>query len=100
VYSISNASMDVLLAALFGFIGYTFIKLEVEPAPLLLGFVLGPMMEENLRRALLLSRGDPVVFFTRPISLTLLIITAILIVIVVSPAISKRREEAFKEEAV
>jgi putative tricarboxylic transport membrane protein len=100
VYSINNATMDVYMAALFGLIGYTFIKLECEPAPLLLGFVLGPMMEENLRRALLLSRGDPMVFFTRPISLTLLIITGILIAIVVSPAISKKREEAFKEEAV
>jgi TctA family transporter len=97
VYSISNASMDVLLAALFGFIGYTFIKLEVEPAPLLLGFVLGPMMEENLRRALLLSRGDPMVFLTRPISLTLLIISAALMVVVAAPSISKKREEAFQE---
>ena len=97
VYSISNAPMDVLLAALFGFIGYTFIKLECEPAPLLLGFVLGPMMEENLRRALLLSRGDPLVFLTRPISLTLLIISAALIAIVVSPSIAKKREEAFQE---
>ena len=97
VYSISNAWMDVILAALFGFIGYVFIKLEVEPAPLLLGFVLGPMMEENLRRALLLSRGDPMVFFTRPISLTLLIISAALILLVVSPQIAKRREEAFQE---
>ena len=97
VYSISNAPMDVLLAALFGFIGYTFIKLEVEPAPLLLGFVLGPMMEENLRRALLLSRGDPVVFFTRPISATLLVLSALLIILVMAPAISKRREEAFAE---
>jgi len=97
VYSISNASYDVLMAALFGFIGYTFIKLEVEPAPLLLGFVLGPMMEENLRRALLLSRGDPVVFVTRPISLTLLVLGAALILIVVSPAIAKKREEAFQE---
>jgi TctA family transporter len=97
VYSISNAWMDVLLAALFGFIGYSFIKLECEPAPMLLGFVLGPMMEENLRRALLLSRGDPMVFLTRPISLVLLIITAILIFLVVSPAISKKREEAFQE---
>src|SRR6185312_7810632 len=92
VYSISNAWMDVLLAALFGFVGYVFIKLEVEPAPLLLGFVLGPMMEENLRRALLLSRGEPSVFFTRPISLTLLIISAALILLVVSPQIAKRRE--------
>ncbi|MGE5096255.1 MAG: tripartite tricarboxylate transporter permease [Betaproteobacteria bacterium] len=98
VYSISNAVMDVWLAALFGFIGYSFIKLEMEPAPLLLGFVLGPMMEENLRRALLLSRGDPAVFFTRPISLTLLIIAAILLVIVATPAIAKKREEAFAEE--
>jgi putative tricarboxylic transport membrane protein len=97
VYSISNASMDVLLAALFGFIGYVFIKLETEPAPLLLGFVLGPMMEENLRRALLLSRGDPMVFLTRPISLVLLIISASLVLIVLSPAISKKREEAFQE---
>jgi putative tricarboxylic transport membrane protein len=97
VYSISNMWMDVILAALFGFIGYVFIKLDVEPAPLLLGFVLGPMMEENLRRALLLSRGDPAVFFTRPISLTLLIISAILILIVISPQIAKRREEAFQE---
>jgi putative tricarboxylic transport membrane protein len=97
VYSISNAWMDVLLAALFGFIGYVFIKLEVEPAPLLLGFVLGPMMEENLRRALLLSRGDPGVFFTRPISLTLLVISAFLIVVTAAPAIRKRREEAFQE---
>jgi TctA family transporter len=89
--------MDVLLAALFGFIGYTFIKLEVEPAPLLLGFVLGPMMEENLRRALLLSRGDPVVFFTRPISATLLVLSALLIVIVMAPSISRKRDEAFQE---
>ncbi len=74
-----------------------FIKLETEPAPLLLGFVLGPMMEENLRRALLLSRGDPMVFVSRPISLTLLIMSAILVVIVLLPAISKRREEAFQE---
>ena len=97
VYSISNASMDVLLAALFGFIGYTFVKLDVEPAPLLLGFVLGPMMEENLRRALLLSRGDPAVFFTRPISLVLLIICAILLLLMAAPAIKKKREEAFQE---
>ncbi len=97
VYSISNATMDVLLAALFGFIGYAFIKLEVEPAPLLLGFVLGPMMEENLRRALLLSRGDPAVFFTRPISLTLLVIAAILLSLVALPGLKKKREEAFQE---
>jgi putative tricarboxylic transport membrane protein len=97
VYSISNQAMDVLLAALFGFIGYAFIKLEVEPAPMLLGFVLGPMMEENLRRALLLSRGDPAVFVQRPISLTLLIIAGLLLGIMLAPNISKKREEAFQE---
>src|ERR1700681_1493723 len=97
VYSISNAWMDVILAAIFGFIGYVFIKLETEPAPLLLGFVLGPMMEENLRRAMLLSRGDPAVFVQRPISLTLLIISAALIALVMAPSISRKREETFAE---
>ncbi|QJR16131.1 tripartite tricarboxylate transporter permease [Usitatibacter palustris] len=97
VYSINNATMDVYLTALFGLIGYVFIKLDCEPAPLLLGFVLGPMMEENLRRALLLSRGDPAVFFTRPISATLLVIAGLLLVIVFAPSISKKREEAFQE---
>ncbi len=97
VYSINNASMDVLLAALFGFIGYVFIKFSMEPAPLLLGFVLGPMMEENLRRALLLSRGDPSVFFTRPISATLLGVSALLLAIVMAPSIARKREEVFVE---
>ena len=98
VYSISNAWMDVLLSALFGFVGYVFIKFGCEPAPLLLGFVLGPMMEENLRRALRLSIGDPTVFFTRPISLTLLILAAALLVIVLVPTVRKTREVAFREE--
>jgi len=98
VYSINNATMDVYMAALFGFIGYTFLKLECEPAPLLLGFVLGPMMEENLRRALLLSRGDPAVFFTRPISATLLAISALLLILMLSPALAKKREKVFQEE--
>ncbi|APV49953.1 hypothetical protein BWI17_09800 [Betaproteobacteria bacterium GR16-43] len=97
VYSINNATMDVFLTALFGFIGYLFIKLDTEPAPLLLGFVLGPMMEENLRRALLLSRGSPSVFYERPISLVLLILAFALLVIVMLPNISKKREEAFQE---
>ena len=98
VYSINNATMDVYMAALFGFIGYTFLKLECEPAPLLLGFVLGPMMEENLRRALLLSRGDPGVFFTRPISATLLVISILLLILMLSPALAKKREKVFQEE--
>jgi len=97
VYSINNAIMDVYLTACFGFLGYIFIKLACEPAPLLLGFVLGPMMEENLRRALLLSRGDPAVFVTRPISLTLLVISLGLLLIMAAPAIKKKREVAFQE---
>jgi putative tricarboxylic transport membrane protein len=98
VYSINNAVMDVYMAALFGFIGYTFLKLECEPAPLLLGFVLGPMMEENLRRALLLSRGDPAVFFTRPISAGLLAVSAFLLILMLMPAMAKKREKVFQEE--
>jgi putative tricarboxylic transport membrane protein len=70
---------------------------DCEPAPLLLGFVLGPMMEENLRRALLLSRGAPTVFVTRPLSLALLVAAAALLVIVVVPAVRRKREEAFQE---
>src|SRR3954468_21662558 len=97
VYSISNAPFDVMQTAIFGLVGYIFVKLECEPAPLILGFILGPLMEENLRRAMLLSRGDPIVFFTRPISLTMLVIAAFLLLIVVAPAVRKKREEAFVE---
>ena len=97
VYSLNNSAIDVALALAFGLLGYLFIKLDCEPAPLLLGFVLGPMMEENLRRALLLSRGDPTVFATRPLSLTLLVVAAALLAIVVLPAVRKKREEAFQE---
>mgnify|MGYP002757970195 FL=1 len=73
VYSVNNSLFDVLLTVAFGLLGYLFIKLRCEPAPLLLGYLLGPLMEENLRRAMLLSRGDATVFFTRPLSLSLLI---------------------------
>jgi TctA family transporter len=98
VYSLNNSTFDVYLTALFAFVGYVFFKLGVEPAPLLLGFILGPMMEENLRRALLLSRGDWTTFVTRPLSSGLLIAAALLIVIVSLPAIRKKREVAFSEE--
>ncbi|HVO90272.1 MAG TPA: tripartite tricarboxylate transporter permease [Casimicrobiaceae bacterium] len=97
VYTVQNTSFDVMQTAAFGFLGILFAKLECEPAPLLLGFVLGPMMEENLRRALLLSRGDPLVFFERPISAGLLITAALLVVIITLPNIRKQREEAFQE---
>lgn len=98
VYSLSNSPFDVVVTAAFGMIGYIFIKLECEPAPLLLGFILGPMMEENLRRAMLLSRGDPMTFVNRPLSATLLGIALLLLVIIMLPAIRKKREEAFVED--
>src|SRR6266851_1827210 len=97
VYSLSNSTVDVYITALFGFMGYIFAKLECEPAPLLLGFVLGPLLEENLRRAMLLSRGDPTVFFTRPISLAMLLAAAALLLLIVAPNFRKKREEAFAE---
>jgi TctA family transporter len=96
-YSVNNNPFDVYVTALFGVVGYLFFKLGCEPAPLILGFILGPMMEENLRRAMLLSRGDPTVFFTRPLSLTLLLMAAALVVMVTLPAIKAKREEAFHE---
>ena len=98
VYTVNNNVFDVFLTAAFGFIGYIFQKLGCEGAPLLLGFVLGPMMEENFRRSLLLSRGDFTVFFTRPLSACLLVAAAILVVVVTIPAIKKTREVAFVEE--
>ncbi len=73
VYSVNSFVLDVYLTILFGILGYLFSKLKIEPAPLILAFVLGPLMEEHLRRAMLLSRGDPSVFFTRPISAGFLI---------------------------
>ena len=99
VYSINNTNVDIMLTVFFGLIGIIFVKLDCEPAPLLLGFVLGPMMEENLRRALLLSRGDPTVFFTRPLSLVMLLMAAALVLIIVLPNVRKTREVAFQEEA-
>jgi putative tricarboxylic transport membrane protein len=98
VYSLSNSPFDVLLMAVFGILGHIFIKLECEPAPLILGLVLGPMMEENLRRALLLSRGDPIVLLTKPISAGFLIAAIILLGIVLAPAIRRKREEVFVED--
>ena len=98
VYSLSNSVFDVYMTAIFGFVGYVFVKLECEPAPLMLGFVLGPMMEENLRRAMLLSRGDPMTFFTRPISLGLLLAAAGLLLLIVAPVMRKKREEVFVED--
>ncbi len=97
LYTLNNNNFDVFMAAGFGVLGYAFYKLGCEPAPLLLGFILGPMMEENLRRALLLSRGDWSTFATRPLSAGLLAAALLLIVIVALPAVKNRREEAFKD---
>ena len=97
VYSINNSVFDVFMTAGFGILGWIFVKVECEPAPLLLGFILGPMMEENLRRALLLSRGDPSVFVTRPISAVMLGMAVALLLIIVAPQVRKTRDEAFQE---
>ncbi len=97
VFSINNSNFDILLTVAYGVFGYICVKLECEPAPLILGFILGPMMEENLRRAMLLSRGDPVVFFTRPISAVLLGVAILLLLMMLAPAFKKTREEAFVE---
>ncbi|KAA0594852.1 TctA family transporter [Azospirillum lipoferum] len=96
-FSAGNSTFDVFVMALFGAFGYCLIKLDFEPAPLLLGFVLGPMLEENLRRAMLLSRGSPSVFVTHPLSLALLTCAVALLIVVVLPGIRAKREEAFSE---
>ncbi|MFL5029051.1 MAG: tripartite tricarboxylate transporter permease [Xanthobacteraceae bacterium] len=98
VYTVNNSAAAVLLAAFFGIAGYVFYKLECEPAPLILGFVLGPLMEENLRRAMRISGGDPMIFVHRPISLGLLIAALLLLLIVALPAIRSKREEVFQEQ--
>jgi len=98
VYSTNNNTFDIWLVGAFGVVGYIWAKLSVEPAPLLLGFILGPMMEENLRRALLLSRGDWSVFVTRGLSASLLAVAAVMLVVVLLPAVKSKREEAFVEE--
>ena len=92
IYSVNNSSFELYLTSIFGIVGFVWMRLGCPPAPMLLGFVLGPLMEENLRRALLISRGDPTVFFTRPISLGFMIATALIIVIMVLPAVKARRE--------
>src|SRR4051795_10599344 len=97
VYSINNAPADCIMVAAFGLIGYWLVKCEFEPAPMLLGFVLGPLMEENLRRAMLIARGDPTTFVTRPISGVLLAIAAFLILIALLPMIRGKRDEVFVE---
>jgi putative tricarboxylic transport membrane protein len=94
-YSINNSAMDLYLCGIMGVLGYVLMKLECPPAPLILGFVLGPLMEENLRRAMLISRGDPSVFFTRPISGTFMVLSILLLIVMVLPSIRKKKDEAY-----
>ncbi len=98
IYSVNSNVYDLYLVAFFGILGYALMKLRCEPAPLLLGFVLGPLLEENLRRAMILSKGDPTTFVTRPISAGLLALAAAVLIIVFLPAIKKKRAEVFVEE--
>jgi len=93
IYSVNNSAFDVYLAALFAVVGYLWIKLGFNPAPMLLGFVLGPMLEEHLRRAMLKSSGDPSVFLRQPISLFFLVVTALILLAMVVPSLRKRRDE-------
>ena len=95
-YSINNSAMDLYLVGIMGILGYLLMKLDCPPAPLILGFVLGPLMEENLRRALLISRGDPTVFFTRPIALAFMIASVLILLTMIMPAVRKKKETAYE----
>lgn len=98
VFTVKNSGFDVQILAVFGLLGYLFHKIGCEPAPFLMGFVLGHLLEEHLRRALVFSRGDPSVFFSAPISASLLALAAVVLVLVALPAVARRREEIFEEE--
>ncbi|MBK8768328.1 MAG: tripartite tricarboxylate transporter permease [Burkholderiaceae bacterium] len=97
VYTLNNSTFEVVMAATFGLMGYGLMKFGFEPTPLLLGFVLGPLMEENLRRAMRYAQGDPIVFVERPLSAALLAVAALLLIVVLLPAIRKKREDVFVE---
>ena len=93
VYSVNNSAFEIYLTALFGVLGFIWAKLGFNMTPMLLGFVLGPMMEEHLRRAMLMSRADPTVFVTRPLSLVFIIATVLILLVVLLPAFRKNRSE-------
>jgi putative tricarboxylic transport membrane protein len=97
VYTVDNKIFDVYEIAALSAVAYLLLKLDCEPAPMVLGFILGPMMEENLRRTMMISFGDPSVFFTRPISATFLIAAAVLLVVIALPSLRAKREEAMQE---
>lgn len=98
VYSVNSNVWDLYVVAFFGLLGYFLMKLRCEPAPLLLGFVLGPLLEENLRRAMILGRGDPMTFVTRPLSAALLVLAVLVLVVVLLPSVRKKRDEVFVDE--
>jgi putative tricarboxylic transport membrane protein len=98
VYSVNSNTFDLYVMAAFGVFGYVLAKLEFEPAPMLLGFVLGPLLEEHLRRAMTISHGDPMVFVNRPIGATLLLVAVAVLAIAFIPDIAKRRKEVFVEK--
>jgi TctA family transporter len=98
VYSIHNDTLDVVIASVFGLVGYVLYRLQCEPAPMLLGFILGPLIEEHLRRALLISHGDPTIFIERPISLTFLGLTGALVLLLCAPMIRSTRDRVFVED--
>jgi putative tricarboxylic transport membrane protein len=97
-FSIASNAFDIYAIAVLGILGYVLVKLDCEPAPLLLGFVLGPLLEEHLRRAMIISRGDPTTFLTRPISAGLLALAVAALVVVCLPTVSRKREQVFHEE--
>ena len=99
IYSVNNSSFEIYLTAMFGIAGFLWLKLGFSPAPMLLGFVLGPMMEENLRRAMLMSKGDPSVFVTRPISLVFIIATVLILVVMIAPAVRQKRARLRNRQA-
>jgi TctA family transporter len=98
VLSVANESYDIYVLAAFAFIGYFLSKFDCEPAPLLLGFILGPMFEEHMRRSLIISLGDPTIFITRPISAALLALSVLFIAGVCLPNIARRRNHIFSED--
>jgi TctA family transporter len=97
VFTVSNSTLDVMLAAGFTLLGYVFVKLGLELAPFILGFVLGPLLEENLRRAMLISRGDPMIFVERPISAGFLLAAVLLLAVMVIPGIRRGKDRAVLE---
>ncbi|MGV6876232.1 tripartite tricarboxylate transporter permease [Pseudochelatococcus sp. B33] len=97
-YAIANSTIDVVWISVFSVVGYIFYRLDCDPTPFILGFILGPMMEENLRRAMIFSRGDPMIFLTSPISLVELVLAFLLLIMLTRPAITRKRREVFKEE--